>query len=181
MGFGVVFYVQFVLNVGGCGRGLGQEGFHGNLKKLAGNSFSVGGEFAGNAMENELPSRTIVGRAPRQSGRPMQWPTIPSTPPPFPDAHRILLEWGHQQGARGHKLEVLCALLRSEYLVRLPLPRGCKGCGNRESLEPRQLRYLFRRQAAKVLGWRNRIEEGAANGFSAPLNRAIREEVYPDL
>ena len=111
----------------------------------------------------------------------MLWPTPPATPHPFPNAERIILEWGQRQGASGQKLELLGALLRKQYLVELPLPPGFKGFSTSEALEPRQLRYLFRRHCARLLGWRRRISEGDPDGFSEELNRAIREEVYGDV
>ncbi|KAG0574231.1 hypothetical protein KC19_VG246100 [Ceratodon purpureus] len=77
----------------------------------------------------------------------MQWPSPPSTPPPYPEAHQILLEWECTRGMRGHKLEVLSAFFRKEHLVHLPLPWRCRGFENLEILEPHPLRFLFRRFA----------------------------------
>ena len=157
------------------------SGVYGIWSTGSGGEFVGRGISVGDAMQGAVDSRLFAGRAPRRTSSWWVWPSPPSTPPPFANAHRILLDWGHEHGLRGHKLLTLCALLRRDYLLQLPLPRGCKGFENLEVVEPRQLRYLFRRQCATLLGWRQRISEGDPNGFSEDVNRIIREEVYRDV
>ena len=151
--------------------------------KLRGGSkrFSSARNLDNYAMEQAGNSRGPARHVLRRSSHAGQWPPPPSTPHPFPNAERIVLEWGHRQGASVHKLDILAALLRRSYLLDLSLPRGFKGFTTSEELEPRQLRYLFRRHSARLLGWRRRFEEGDPRGFSEEVNQAIRSEVYPDV
>ena len=175
----VVLCTILVVNAGGAGRegeGVGRRRIAGDVHAICG-----GWRFVGNAMGDVTDSTVRAGRRPLRSNACMHWPRPPSTPSPFPNAERILVEWGQTQGVWGYKLEVLRGLLHKDYLLRLPLPRGCKGFENLQGLEPRQLRYLFRRQCAVVLGWRQRIAEGDPHGFSDGLNRTLREEVFCDL
>ncbi|KAG0597417.1 hypothetical protein M758_UG336500 [Ceratodon purpureus] len=120
-------------------------------------------------MEGAINSRINARRPLRRSSNGMHWPPPPATAHPFPNAEQIILEWGQRHGASAHKLELLAALLRREYLVELPLPLGFKGFETVAALEPHQLRYLFRRHCARLLGWRKRIPEGDPHGFSEDL------------
>ena len=178
--FGFFFFGRrVVVNAGGAATergGVGCRIIHADVTVICGL-----GRFLGHAMGDVVNPSTRVGRRPIRSCPWLYWPSPPSTPSPFPNAQQILVEWGRTQGLWGYKLGILGALFYREYHLQLPLPRGCKGFDNLANLEPRQFRYLFRRQCAVVLGWKKRILEGDPNGFSEELNRSIREEVWCDV
>lgn len=68
-------------------------------------------------------------------------------------------------------------LLDDSYLLSLPLPPrvvlpAVPG--------PRNLRFLFRRQIASLLGWTERRDEGDHHGFSDSINTFVRDIWWPD-
>lgn len=69
------------------------------------------------------------------------------------------------------------SLLEDENLLSLPLPSGVvlptvPGARN--------FRFLFRRQVASLLNWKERRAEGDAQGFTDKLNSFIRDVWWPD-
>lgn len=102
---------------------------------------------------------------------------------PLPDSRttttvesRLIIEqWASEIRASKKQTRQILLLLDKEHLLRKAVRKGLK----RVDI-PRGLRFLFCYYAAKILGWRQRIEEGHPSGFSAAINEALRLLVWPD-
>lgn len=95
-----------------------------------------------------------------------------------PQFKRELCEWLQQDQGQGELMvaEVL-RCLEEVYLLSLPFPKGVQWPTNPG---PRNFRFLFRRQVARLLGWTERRVEGEANSFSEAVNRGLRVCWWPD-
>lgn len=91
---------------------------------------------------------------------------------------RELENWLRNSQRQPHSIVEQCMrLLDEEYLLSLPLPAGviwpiAPG--------PRNFRFLFRRQIAALLHWKDRRVEGDPQGFSDNLNDFLRDVWWPD-
>jgi hypothetical protein len=149
----VLFYVNYrgVLRLGVLGYKMQSCMRENSLPTLS--TMPVTEENASTVLENtSLPDRR---RSRLSSGGPnlRLWPMPPFVAPPFPAATEVLYDWAkNKQGARGYKLRIICSLLHEDYLLSLPLPAHIQGFNDLRHLLPAQLRYLFRRQCAAILG-----------------------------
>lgn len=112
-------------------------------------------------------------------GATIRYPSPPPVRADIPVAVRIITEFATNQGATGARRRCCVALLHPGYLLALPLPPGCTEF-DRDNVEPRTLRYLFRRHLASLLGWRIRRNEGEPHGFTEAVNSVLRDHVFPD-
>ncbi|KAG0557481.1 hypothetical protein KC19_11G134100 [Ceratodon purpureus] len=67
--------------------------------------------------------------------------------------------------------------LDEKHLLLLPLPKGVHW-----PVAPlsRNFRFLFRRQVAHLLGWKERRVEGDSSSFSSAVNLGLRQVWWPD-
>lgn len=95
------------------------------------------------------------------------------------DAFRVELEkWlVFTQGSSQTIVQKCFLLLEEDYLLSLPLPAGVV---LPNVLGPRNFRFLFRRQIANLLEWKEKRAEGDSQGFSDKLNAFIRDVWWPD-
>lgn len=143
--------------------------------------FSSMQQAALNGGDGNIQSDGESFRRPRRPTNTWQdWPTPPQAPLHLVAANTILIQWARSRGARGRQLELLSGLLDRDYLLSLPLPPEAVGFDDHNRIENQQLRYLFRRHVATILGWTKRRVEGARYGFSISINRALREDIYLD-
>lgn len=135
----------------------------------------------GNGGADRAPVRTTMrrGRQLRVRTSIAMWPQ----PPPCDEQHyefrNRLCDWAEGLGCDQHRLRLLEGLLDRGYILSLPLPNGATGFDNPDSVTGNQLRYLFRRHSATILGWNERRREGARDGFPAFINEALRTSLYP--
>lgn len=107
------------------------------------------------------------------------WPNPPTTSSTDPHATQMLLEFGNKRGVVGRNLCILLGLLERDYLLSLPVPEGALGFEDLGVVTNRQLRWVFRKHLATLLGWTYRREEGDPDGIPAELNGILRSRVYP--
>lgn len=106
-------------------------------------------------------------------------PEPPSPPPELVAAAEVIREWAlEEQHCTPEQCKVILGCLSPAFLCSLPPPPFA----NRWPRHPRphNFRFLFRRQVALVLGWRERREEGDKEGFSDAVNSVLRDDVWPD-
>lgn len=76
----------------------------------------------------------------------------PEAPPQHIAVARELDVWLREQGLEGRRVDIALGLLDREYLLSIPLPLGAKGFHDLGTLGGNQLRYLFKRHVATLLG-----------------------------
>lgn len=67
--------------------------------------------------------------------------------------------------------------LEEAHLLSLPLPKGVHWPAAPLS---RNFRFLFRRQVAHLLGWKDKRVEGDPSSFSFAVNLGLRQVWWPD-
>lgn len=106
-----------------------------------------------------------------------------SNPPGAPPQHIVVAQeldvWLRGLGLEGRRVDIVVGLLDRGYLLSIPLPVGAKGFDDLGAVGGNQLRYLFRRHVATLLGWTFRRSEGTPDGFPAAVDNALRTTVYP--
>lgn len=107
------------------------------------------------------------------------WPPPPLPPQEFAATVTVLANWAKNQRFPLEKQRVLPGFLDRRYLVVHPIPFGAQGYTDLDNLCGAQLRYLFYRHSAKLLGWGPRREEGSDDGFPAELHIHLRTAVFP--
>lgn len=88
----------------------------------------------------------------------------------------IIQQWATEIGASKSQTRQLLLLVDKEYLLKKVVRKGLKRVDS-----PRGLRFLFRYHAAKILGWRHRLQEGHPLGFSDAVNETLRLILWPDI
>jgi hypothetical protein len=75
------------------------------------------------------------------------------------------------------QVDYLLGMLHERYIVSLPRLR--RDTAELCNTSPQRLRWLWCSWAAKLLGWKERLLEGHAKGFSAEVYTILREIVFP--
>lgn len=115
---------------------------------------------------------------PRRGIRKLNLPPPPPSPPwCISHTAQIIDHLVQKHRAQTWQVEHIVGCLNESYLLSLPKLRN--DTHDHHDTSPKRLRWLFYSWTARILGWRNRREEGDEDGLSPEVYQVIREVVYP--
>lgn len=131
----------------------------------------------GRGRRPRLPRR-IVQRRPFNAG---EWPEPPRASHNIQHIAERLHEWVRELGIAEEEQDCVEGLLVREYLLSLPLPPNTVLDTFEGTVRASALRYIFRCNLARILGWTERRETGSIGGFPDWLNDELRNAIYPGV
>lgn len=91
----------------------------------------------------------------------------------------ILYAWGLSKGGNEKVAQEVVNCLDETFLLSLPTPE--RNHSWPEHPGPANWRYLFHRQIARLLGWREKKREGHPDGVPPEVERFLREKHWPKV